>query len=189
MDKEKIKQAIQIILKAVGEDTQRDGLKETPRRVADFYEEMFSGLKQNPQEEIKLYSAPDHDGMIIAKDISFHSLCEHHLLPFFGKVHIAYLPDDDRITGFSRLARVVEVLAHRPQLQERLTSQIADTLMNSLNPRGVFVIVEAEQLCLTIRGIKKPGSLTITTVAKGEMKNEAFRSEALALIKGKLTLS
>ena len=189
MDKEKIKQAIQIILKAVGEDTQRDGLKETPRRVADFYEEMFSGLKQDPQKEIKLYSAPNHDGMIIAKDISFHSLCEHHLLPFFGKVHIAYLPEDDRITGFSRLARVVEVLAHRPQLQERLTSQIADTLMDSLDPRGVFVIVEAEQLCLTIRGIKKPGSLTITTVAKGEMKNEALRSEALALIKGKLTLS
>ncbi len=184
MDKEKIKEAIQMILKAVGEDTGRDGLKETPRRVADFYEEMFSGLKQDPQKEIKLYSAPNHDGMIIAKDISFHSLCEHHLLPFFGRVHIAYLPEDDRITGFSRLARVVEVLAHRPQLQERLTSQIADALMNTLNPRGVLVIVEAEQLCLTIRGLKKSGALTITTVAKGEMKNEALRSEALVLIKG-----
>lgn len=174
-----------MILKAVGEDTGRDGLKETPRRVADFYEEIFLGLKQDPQNEIKLHSAPNHDGMIIAKDISFHSLCEHHLLPFFGKVHIAYLPDDDRITGFSRLARVVEILAHRPQLQERLTSQIADVLMDSLSPRGVLVIVEAEQFCLTMRGIKKTGSLTITTAAKGEMRKEALRSEALTLIKGK----
>jgi len=189
MDKEKIKEAIKVILNAVGEDVNRDGLKETPRRVADFYEEIFSGLNQDPQKEIKLYSAPNHQGMIIAKDISFNSLCEHHLLPFFGKVHIAYLPDDDRITGFSRLARVVEIIAHRPQLQERLTSQIADALMNSLNPRGVLVIVEAEQLCLTMRGIRKSGSLTITTAAKGEMRKETLRSEALALIKGRLSSS
>ncbi len=187
MDKQKIQEAVRAILKATGEDINRQGLKDTPKRVADFYEEIFSGLNQNPKDEIKLHSAPDHDGMIIAKDLAFHSLCEHHLLPFFGKVHIAYLPDDDRITGFSRLARVVEVLAHRPQLQEGLTSQIADTLMDSLNPRGVFVIVEAEQLCLTMRGVRKPGSLTITTVAKGEMKNEALRSEALALIKGRFS--
>lgn len=189
MDKEKIKEAIIMILNAVGEDIDREGLKETPRRVADFYEEIFSGLKQDPQKAIKLYSAPNHHGMIIAKDISFNSLCEHHLLPFFGKVHIAYLPDDDRITGFSRLARVVEIIAHRPQLQERLTSQIADALTDSLNPRGVLVIVEAEQLCLTMRGIKKSGSLTITTAAKGEMRKETLRSEALALIKGRLSSS
>jgi GTP cyclohydrolase I len=189
MDKEKIQEAIRMILQAVGEDIERDGLKETPRRVADFYEEILSGLKQNPQNEIKLHSTPNNNGMIITKDISFNSLCEHHLLPFFGKVHIAYLPGDDRITGFSRLARVVEILAHRPQLQERLTSQIADVLMDSLNPRGVLVIIEAEQLCLTIRGIKKPGSLTITTAAKGEMRKEALRSEALALIKGKVPSS
>lgn len=175
-----------MILQAVGEDSGRDGLKETPRRVADFYEEIFSGLNQDPQKEIKIYSAPNHDGMIIAKDISFDSLCEHHLLPFFGKVHIAYLPDDDRITGFSRLARVVEIIAHRPQLQERLTSQIADALMGSLNPKGVLVIVEAQQLCLTMRGMKKSGSLIITSAATGEMKKEALRSEALALIKGSL---
>lgn len=184
MDKQKIQEAVRAILKATGEDINRQGLKDTPRRVADFYEEIFSGLNKNPGKEIKLHSAPDHDGMIIAKDISFHSLCEHHLLPFFGKVHIAYLPQDNRITGFSRLARVVEVLAHRPQLQERLTSQIADALMDSLDPRGVLVIVEAEQLCLTMRGVRKPGSLTITTAAKGEMKKEKLRSEALTLIKG-----
>jgi GTP cyclohydrolase I len=187
MDKEKIQEAISAILKAAVEDINRPGLKDTPRRVADFYEEIFSGLNQNPRDEIKLHSAPNHNGMIIAKDLSFHSLCEHHLLPFFGRVHIAYLPKDDRITGFSRLARVVEVLAHRPQIQERLTSQIADALMDSLNPRGVLVIVEAEQLCLTMRGVKKPGSLTITTAAKGDMTKQELRSEALALIKGRLS--
>lgn len=189
MDKEKIQEAVKAILKAAGENVNRQGLKDTPKRVADFYEEIFSGLNQDPRDEIKLYSAPNDDGMIIAKDISFHSLCEHHLLPFFGKVHIAYLPDHDRITGFSKLARVVEILAHRAQIQERLTSQIADALMDSLEPRGVLVIVEAEQLCLTMRGVKKPGSLTITTAAKGEMTKEELRSEALALIKGKLPSS
>ena len=185
MNKKKIEKAVREILEAIGEDPQRDGLKQTPKRVADFYEETFSGLKQNPKKELKLYSAPNHDEMIIARDISFHSLCEHHLLPFFGKVHIAYIPKDNRITGFSCLARVVEVLSRRPQLQERLTSQIADILMEVLNPKGVLVIMEAEQMCLSIRGIRKPGASTVTTAVRGSLKDDAKRAEALVLIKGK----
>jgi GTP cyclohydrolase I len=182
MDKKKIQKAVKMILEAVGEDTQRDGLRDTPRRVADFYQEIFAGLSQNPEGQIKLYSAPNQDEMIIAKDIFFHSLCEHHLLPFFGKAHIAYIPTNNKITGFSRLVRVVEVLARRPQLQERLTAQIADVLMKMLKPQGVLVILEAEQMCITMRGMKKPGSVTITSAMRGTLKKEALRKEALALI-------
>jgi len=185
MNKKKIEKAVKEILEAIGEDPQRDGLKQTPKRVADFYEETFSGLKQNPKKELKAYFAPNHDEMIIAKDISFHSLCEHHLLPFFGRVHIAYIPKDNRITGFSRLARVVEVLSRRLQLQERLTSEIADILMEVLNPKGVLVIMEAEQMCLSIRGIKKPGASTVTIAVRGSLKDDAKRAEALILIKGR----
>jgi len=183
MDKEKIQKAIRMILEAVGEDPSRDGLKDTPRRVAEFYEEIFAGLSEDPEGQVKLYSAPNQDEMIIAKDIFFHSLCEHHLLPFFGKAHIAYIPTDDKITGFSRLVRVIEVLARRPQLQERLTAQIADVLMKMLKPKGVLVILEAEQMCLTMRGLKKPGSVTITSAVRGDMKKEALRKEAFTLIK------
>jgi GTP cyclohydrolase I len=182
MDKKKIQKAVRMILEAVGEDTKRDGLRDTPRRVADFYQEIFAGLSQNPEGQIKLYSAPNQDEMIIAKDIFFHSLCEHHLLPFFGKAHIAYIPTNNKITGFSRLVRVVEVLARRPQLQERLTAQIADVLMKMLKPQGVLVILEAEQMCITMRGMKKPGSVTITSAMRGTLKKEALRKEALALI-------
>jgi GTP cyclohydrolase I len=184
MDKKKIQKAVRMILEAVGEDTQRDGLRDTPRRVADFFEEIFAGLSENPEGQIKLYSAPNQDEMIIAKDIFFHSLCEHHLLPFFGLAHIAYVPTDNKITGFSRLVRVVEVLARRPQLQERLTAQIADVLMKMLKPKGVLVILEVEQMCLTMRGMKKPGSATITSAMRGTLKKDALRKEALALIKG-----
>jgi GTP cyclohydrolase I len=186
MDKKKIQKAVKMILEAVGEDTQRDGLRDTPRRVADFYEEIFAGLSENPEGQIKLYSAPNQDEMIIAKDIFFHSLCEHHLLPFFGLAHIAYVPTDNKITGFSRLVRVVEVLARRPQLQERLTAQIADVLMRMLKPKGVLVIMEAEQMCITMRGMKKPGSVTITSAMRGTLKKDALRKEALALIKGSI---
>jgi GTP cyclohydrolase I len=197
MDKTKIQKAIRMILEAVGEDPNRDGLKDTPRRVAEFYEEIFAGLSEDPEGQIKLYSAqteghptvPQQDQMIIAKDIFFHSLCEHHLLPFFGKVHIAYIPTDDKITGFSRLVRVVEVLARRPQLQERLTAQIADVLMKMLKPKGVLVILEAEQMCLTMRGLKKPGSITITSAVRGDLKKEALRKEAFSLIKGPVSQS
>jgi GTP cyclohydrolase I len=197
MDKEKIQKAIRMILEAVGEDPKRDGLKDTPRRVAEFYEEIFAGLSEDPEDQIKLYSAqteshpsaPQQDQMIIAKDIFFHSLCEHHLLPFFGKAHIAYIPTDDKITGFSRLVRVVEVLARRPQLQERLTAQIADVLMKMLKPQGVLVILETEQMCLTMRGLKKPGSVTITSAVRGDLKKEALRKEAFSLIKGPVSQS
>ena len=185
MNKRKIEKAVKMILEAVGEDPQREGLKDTPRRVADFYEEIFAGLNENPQDHLKLYSAPNQDEMVIVKDIFFHSLCEHHLLPFFGKAHIAYIPSDNKITGFSRLVRVIEVLARRPQLQERLTAQVADTLMEVLKPKGVLVVIEAEQMCLTMRGLKKPGSMTITSAMRGTLKKDALRKEAFALIKGK----
>jgi len=184
MNKRKIEKAVEMILEAVGEDPQREGLKETPRRVAEFYAEIFAGLNENPQAQVKLYSAPNQDEMIIAKDIFFHSLCEHHLLPFFGKAHIAYIPSDNKVTGFSRLVRVVEVLARRPQLQERLTAQVADTLMEVLKPKGVLVVIEAEQMCLTMRGLKKYGSVTITSAIRGTLKKDALRKEAFALIKG-----
>ncbi len=174
-----------MILEAVGEDPERDGLKDTPKRVADFYEEIFAGLSENPEAQIKLYSAPNQDEMIIVKDIFFYSLCEHHLLPFFGKAHIAYIPTNNQITGFSRLVRVIEVLARRPQLQERLTAQTADVLMKVLKPKGVLVIMEAEQMCLTMRGLKKPGSVAITSAVRGTLKEDALRKEAFALIKGK----
>jgi GTP cyclohydrolase I len=193
MDKRKIEKAVKMILEAVGEDPQREGLKETPKRVADFYEEIFAGLSQNPRSQLKLYSTKrdghlstsNQDEMIIAKDIFFHSLCEHHLLPFFGKVHIAYIPSNNKITGFSKLVRVVETLARRPQLQECLTAQIADTLMEVLKPQGVLVVIEAEQMCLTMRGSKKPGSVTITSAIRGTLRKTALRKEAFALIKGK----
>ncbi len=185
MNKRKIEKAVKMILEAVGEDPQREGLKDTPRRVADFYEEIFAGLNENPQDQLKLYSAPNQDEMIIVKDIFFHSLCEHHLLPFFGKAHIAYIPSDNKITGFSRLVRVIEVLARRPQLQERLTAQVADTLMEVLKPKGVLVVIEAEQMCLTMRGLKKHGSVTITSAIRGTLRKDALRKEAFALIKSK----
>ena len=175
-----------MILEAVGEDPKRDGLRDTPRRVAEFYQEIFAGLSQNPEGQIKLYSAPNQEEMIIVKDISFHSLCEHHLLPFFGKAHIAYIPKDNQITGFSRLVRVIEVLARRPQLQERLTAEIADVLMKVLKPKGVLVIMEAEQMCLSMRGLRKPGSVTITSAVRGDLRKDALRKEAFSLIKGSI---
>jgi GTP cyclohydrolase I len=173
-----------MILEAVGEDAERDGLRDTPKRVADFYQEIFAGLSEDPEAQIKLYSAPNQDEMIIAKDIFFHSLCEHHLLPFFGLAHVAYIPTDDKITGFSRLVRVIEVLARRPQLQERLTAQIADVLMKVLAPKGVLVVIEAEHMCLSMRGLRKPGSVTITSAVRGDLKKEPLRKEAFGLIKG-----
>jgi GTP cyclohydrolase I len=185
MDRKKIEKGVELILEAVGEDTQREGLKKTPTRVAELYQELFSGIEKDPKEEIELYSFPQHDEMIVAKDIAFCSFCEHHLLPFFGKAHIVYVPDNNRITGFSRLARVVEVLAHRPQLQERLTSQVADVLSEVLKPRGVLVILEAEQLCLTVRGIKKPGVGIVTSASRGVLKDEKRKAFALSLIKDK----
>jgi GTP cyclohydrolase IA len=185
ISRKKIEEGIRLALEGTGENPQREGLKDTPRRVADLYEEIFAGLRIDPQKELKIYNTPNQDEMIIARDIPFYSMCEHHLLPFFGKVHIAYVPRKNRVTGFSHLARVIEIMAKRPQLQERLSSQIADVLMQGLKAKGVLVLIEAEQLCLTMRGSKKQGVSTITSAIRGVMKKPNIRAEALGLIKNK----
>jgi GTP cyclohydrolase I len=183
-DRAAIEKAIRQIIIAIGEDVNREGLKETPRRVADMYADIFSGIGRNVQEVVKVFEAEDHDEMIILKDIPFYSICEHHFLPFLGKAHIAYIPRKNKLLGLSKLARVVELYAKRPQLQERLTSQIADTMMDIINPLGVLVVIEAEHLCMTMRGVKKPGSRMVTSAIRGIFrKNESTRKEALELIK------
>lgn len=185
IDKERIKKAVREILIAIGENPDREGLKETPERVANMYEEILGGYFQDVREHIKLFTA-SYDEMIIVKDIPFFSLCEHHMLPFFGKVHIAYIPNENKVTGLSKLARIVDVYAKRLQLQERLTEQIADAIVENLNPKGVLVIVEAEHLCMVMRGVKKKGSKTITSALRGIFKkNYATRMEALSLINKK----
>jgi GTP cyclohydrolase I len=181
-----IERAIHQLLLAVGEDPAREGLKETPCRVARMYQEVLSGMADDPIDQLKVYTAKNEDEMILVKDITFHSLCEHHLLPFFGKVHIAYIPRSNKITGFSSLVKVVEAMAKRLQLQERLAADIADLLMAKLKPLGVLVVVEAEHLCLTMRGVKKPGSSVVTSAIRGGMKRESTRLEALSLIKGRV---
>jgi len=172
-----------MILEGIGDDLKREGLKKTPQRVADFYEESFCGIFKDPKAELKLCSAPEQNEMIITKRIPFYSLCEHHLLPFFGQVHIAYIPKQNKITGFSSLSRVVGLLASRLQLQERFTAQIADTLMQVLKPRGVLVVTEAEHLCLSMRGIKQPGSLMVISALRGDLRKGLLRAEAFSLIK------
>jgi len=184
IDKEKIKNAIILILEAIGEDPKREGLLYTPVRVADMYEEIFSGMGKDPKDELQILLPDFHEEMIIVKDIPFYSVCEHHMLPFFGKAHLAYLPKEGRIVGLSKLARVVDIMAKRLQVQERLTTDIADIIMQTLNPYGVLVVIEAEHLCMTMRGVKKPGSMTTTSAVRGEFRKEATRMEALSLIKG-----
>ncbi|MBU2600227.1 GTP cyclohydrolase I FolE [bacterium] len=185
VDKEKIKKAITMIIEAIGDDPNRKGLVKTPERVADAYEEIFSGINKNLAKELEIYLPDTHEEMILVKDISFYSICEHHFLPFHGKTHVAYLPKEGRITGLSKLVRVVEISAKRLQLQERFTTEIADLLMKVLRPHGVLVMVEAEHLCMTMRGVRKPGSITVTSAVRGAFKNEATRAEALAIIKNK----
>ncbi len=185
IDKKRIEKAVKIILKAIGENLNRDGLKDTPRRVAEMYEEVFAGVQQDPKKELKIYRTKNEDEMILIKDIPFYSVCEHHLLPFFGKAHIVYIPKENKITGFSSLVRVIEIMAKRPLLQERLTHEIADFLMANLKPLGVLVVIEAEHLCLSMIGVKKPGTLTVTSAIRGVMQSAATRAEALSLIKGK----
>ena len=183
MDKSKIEKGVRLILEGVGEDPSRSGLLETPRRVAGMFEEIFAGLEQDPEKIIKVLPGDQHDEIVLVKDISFYSMCEHHLLPFVGKAHVAYIPKG-YISGLSKLARLVELYAKRMQLQERLTTQIADTLMKILQPRGVMVVVEAEHLCMTMRGVKKAGAITTTSVVRGVFRdNEATRAEAMSLIK------
>ena len=183
IDQEKIKRAVALIIEAIGEDATREGLVETPRRIAEMYAELFEGLEKDPLDELTVFfEAGKHKEMIILKDIPFYSMCEHHFLPFHGVAHIGYIPNE-RIVGISKLARVVEILARRPQLQERLTGQIADTIMEGLQPQGVGVVVEAEHLCLTMRGIKKPGSIVVTSANRGLFRrNLATRQEFLSLV-------
>ncbi|MCR4418888.1 MAG: GTP cyclohydrolase I FolE [Clostridia bacterium] len=185
-DLEKIERGVRLILEGLGEDLGREGLKNTPGRVARMYAEIFHGLEDDPLSVLgTLFTEEEHEEMILVKDIPLYSMCEHHLLPFYGLAHVAYIPRKGRITGLSKIARVVEILAKRPQMQERLTSQIADTLVAGLEPRGVLVVVEAEHMCMTMRGIKKPGAKTVTSAVRGLFRsNEATRAEALALIKG-----
>jgi len=184
-DKKKIEKAVREILNAIGENLEREGLRDTPRRVANMYEDIFSGVRKDPKKELKTYKAKNEDEMIIIKDIPFYSVCEHHLLPFFGKAHIVYIPKENKITGFSSLVRVIDVMASRPLLQERLTHEIADFFMENLKPMGVLVVIEAEHLCLSMIGVKKPGTLTVTSAIRGVMRSAATRAEALSLIKGK----
>ncbi|MBI4726095.1 GTP cyclohydrolase I FolE [candidate division TA06 bacterium] len=184
-DGPRIQKAVKDLLLAIGEDPRREGLVDTPGRVARMYEEVLSGMAADPIDELKVYTAKNEDEMILVKDITFHSLCEHHLLPFFGRVHIAYIPRHNKITGFSSLVKVVEAMAKRLQLQERLAADIADLIMKKLKPLGVLVVVEAEHLCMIMRGVKKPGSSVVTSAIRGGMKRESTRLEALSLIKGR----
>jgi GTP cyclohydrolase I len=185
INKKKIEQAIKLFLEGIGDDPRRTGLKETPRRVAEMCEEIYSGIGANPARVIKVLLSQDHDEIVLIRDIPFFSVCEHHLLPFIGKAHVAYLPSG-RVCGISKLARVVEILSKRPQVQEALTTAVAETIHKALKPRGVMVIIEAEHLCMTMRGIKKPGSKVITSVVRGVFRrNAATRAEAMALIRQK----
>ncbi|HWI48335.1 MAG TPA: GTP cyclohydrolase I FolE [Rummeliibacillus sp.] len=180
---EKIENAVTMILEAVGENPFREGLLDTPKRVAKMYAEMFQGLHEDPRQYFETVFHEGHDEVVLVKDIPFFSMCEHHLVPFYGKAHIAYIPQNGVVAGLSKLARTVETISHRPQLQERITGTIADTLMEMLNPQGVYIVVEAEHMCMTMRGIKKPGAKTVTSVAKGIFENdEVKRSEILSFI-------
>ncbi|MCH1624756.1 GTP cyclohydrolase I FolE [Ferdinandcohnia quinoae] len=178
-----IEYAVKLILEAIGEDPNREGLLETPKRVANMYAEVFSGLHEDPKEYFQTVFGEDHEELVLVKDISFYSMCEHHLVPFFGHAHVAYIPRDGKVTGLSKLARVVDAVSRRPQLQERITSTIADSIIETLNPHGVMVIIEAEHMCMTMRGIKKPGAKTVTSAVRGIFqKDPAARSEVLSLI-------
>jgi len=184
MDEKKIEKAIRDILEAIGEDPSRKDLLDTPRRVAEMYKEIFCGIAQDPQKELEVILDQKHEEIILLKGISLYSVCEHHLLPFLGKAHIAYIPSEGRVTGLSKLVRVVDILARRPQVQERLTSQIAEIIMRKLKPKGCMVVIEAEHMCMSMRGVKKPGTMTITSAVRGIFQeNEKTRSETLSLIR------
>jgi GTP cyclohydrolase I len=183
-DDEKIEQGVRMILEGIGEDPARGGLRETPARVARMYREVFAGIGQDASQLVTVVEGADHDEMIMVRDIPIYSMCEHHLIPFSGKAHVAYIPNkQQQITGLSKIARVVDMLAKRPQVQERLTTQIAEALDEALSPRGVFVVIECEHLCMTMRGIKKPGSVTVTSAVRGLFRTDArTRQEAMSHI-------
>jgi GTP cyclohydrolase IA len=184
IDTERVERAVREILEAIGEDPDRDGLVRTPARIAHMYEEIFAGLHEDPSHHLTVTFEANHDEMVMVRDIPVHSLCEHHLVPFAGRAHVAYIPGaDGRITGLSKIARLVDGFAKRPQVQERLTTQIADALVDVLDPAGALVMIEAEHFCMSMRGVKKPGSLTITSAVRGMFKsNAATRAEAMSLI-------
>ncbi len=182
-----IEEGVKLILKGIGEDLNRGGLKRTPERVADMYEEIFSGIGKEPGDELGPEFDENHDEIILVKDIPFYSVCEHHMVPFVGRAHIAYIPNESgKIIGLSKLVRALDVVAKRLQIQERLTTILADTIVKKIKPRGVLVIVEAEHLCMSMRGVKKPGALTITSAVRGIFRNNpASRAEAMSLISQK----
>ncbi len=184
VDLERAAAAVRELLIAIGEDPDRDGVRRTPMRVAEMYAEIVGGIGDDPSRHLEVMFEADHDEMIMVRDISFASLCEHHLIPFIGRAHVAYIPGlDGRITGLSKLARLVDGFARRPQVQERLTTQVADTLVKHLDPRGVLVVIEAEHLCMSMRGVRKPGALTVTSAVRGLFRDDhATRAEAMNLI-------
>lgn len=183
VDLDRIRTAVREILVAIGEDPDRDGLLETPARVARAYAEMFAGLRQDPSDVLSTTFDLGHEEMVMVRDIELYSCCEHHLVPFHGVAHVGYIPSaDGRITGLSKLARLVDVFAKRPQVQERLTTQVADALVEHLRPRGVIVVLECEHLCMSMRGVRKPGSRTVTSAVRGQLRDPATRAEAMSLI-------
>ncbi|MFA5844994.1 MAG: GTP cyclohydrolase I FolE [Coriobacteriia bacterium] len=187
MDTERIAQGVRLILEGIGEDPDREGLARTPERVASMFEEVFAGLTQDPAEHFCVTFDEGHREMVLVRDIPLYSFCEHHLVPFMGRAHVAYIPGPEgRICGLSKLARVVDVFARRPQVQERMTAQIADTIVENLGPSGVMVVIEAEHLCMSMRGVQKPGAITTTSAVRGLFeRNAATRAEAMSLIKGR----
>lgn len=183
IDHKKVETAVRLLLEAIGEDPEREGLVETPKRVARMYDEIFNGMGQDPAEHFSVIFSEEHEELVLVKDIPFFSMCEHHLVPFFGKAHVAYIPRGGKVTGLSKLARAVETIARRPQLQERITSTVADAIMGKLDPYGVVVVLEAEHMCMTMRGVKKPGSKTITSAVRGIFNDSAAaRAEVFSLI-------
>lgn len=185
MDKQRIENAVREILSAIGEDPDREGLQETPKRLANMYAEIFAGMEDDPKRHLKIFNESNNDEMVVVRDIPMYSMCEHHLLPFVGKAHIAYIPSDGKVIGLSKLARIVDSFSKKPQLQERLTSQIADFLEENLSPKGIAVVIEAEHLCMTMRGARAAGAKTQTSALRGIMRKDArTRAEAMSLLRG-----
>lgn len=185
MDRDKLMQAAALILEAVGEDPRRKDLRDTPRRLAEMYAEILSGIALDPEKELEVVLAHRHEEIVLLRDVPLYSMCEHHLLPFVGRAHVAYIPKGGRVTGLSRIVRVVEILARRLQVQERLTTQVADVIVQKLKPLGVMVVIEAEHLCMSMRGVNRPGIKTVTSAVRGVFKdNEKTRAETLALMRG-----
>lgn len=184
VDKIRIEKAVREILSAVGENVNRRDIKDTPKRVAEMYEEILSGIKKDPAKELEVVFEKEHDEIVLLKGIPLYSICEHHLLPFVGKAHVAYIPSNNRVTGLSKIVRVVDIFSKRLQVQERLTTDIAGIIMKKLKPKGVLVVIEAEHMCMSMRGVKKPGVLTITSAVRGVFRqNEKTRAEAMSLIR------